>query len=59
MQLAKRCSGGTIYARFFSCDSEELYEIGGDINYEVGSKILSGSFDCGKLPSDALRVKHP
>ena len=33
------------------CNSEELYEIGGGINYEVGSKIVPGVFDCRKPPS--------
>ena len=34
------------------------YEIGSDINNEVGSKILSSLFDYGKLPSHALRVNQ-
>ena len=41
----------TVYTMFFSCDSEELYEIGGGINSEVGSKIVPGLFDCRKPPS--------
>ena len=34
--------GRTVYTRVFSCNSEELYEIGGGINYGVGSKIVPG-----------------
>ena len=34
--------GRTVYTRVFSCNSEELYGIGGDINYGVGSEIVPG-----------------
>ena len=34
--------GRTVYTRVFSCNSEELCEIGGGINYGVGSEIVPG-----------------
>ena len=43
---------------FFSCNSEELYEIGDGVNYEVGSKTVSALLDCRKPHSYALRVKQ-
>ena len=54
----KTLFGRTVYTRVFSCDSEELYEIGGGIKYEVGSKTAPGLFDCRKPSSRALRVKQ-
>ena len=37
----------TVHTMFFSCNSEELYEISGnDVNYEVGSKTVLALFDC-------------
>ena len=48
----------TVYTIFFSCNSEELYEIGGGINYEVGSKTVLALLDCRKPRSHALRVKQ-
>ena len=50
--------GRTVYTRDFNCNSEELYEIGGGINYGVGSKIVPGLFDCRKSPLYALRIKQ-
>ena len=48
----------TVYTMFFSCNSEELYEIGGGINYEVANKIVPALLDCRKPRSYALRVKQ-
>ena len=48
----------TVYTMLFSCNSEELYEIGGDINYEVGSKAVPALLDCRKPCSYALRVRQ-
>ena len=39
----------TVYTMLFSCNSEELYEIGGGINYEVGSKAVPALLDCRKF----------
>ena len=48
----------TVHTMFFSCNSEELYEIGGGVNYEVGSKTVPALLDCRKLRSYALRVRQ-
>ena len=48
----------TVHTMLFSCNSEELYKIGGDINYEVGSKTLLALLDCRKPRSYVLRVKQ-
>ena len=48
----------TVHTMFFSCDSDELYEIGSDINHEVASKIVPALLDCRKPCSCALRVKQ-
>ena len=48
----------TVYTMYFSCDSDELHEIGSGINYEVGSKIVPALSDCRKPRSYALRVKQ-
>ena len=43
---------------FFSCNSEELYKIGGGINYEVGSKTVPALLNCRKPRLYALHVKQ-
>ena len=48
----------TVHTMFFSCNSEELYEIGGGINYEMDSKTVLALLDCRKPRSYALRVKQ-
>ena len=48
----------TVYNMLFSCNSEELYEIGGGINCEVGSKTVPALLDCRKPCSYTLRVKQ-
>ena len=48
----------TVYTTVLSCNSEELYEIGGGINYEVGSKTVPALLDCRKPRSYALRVRQ-
>ena len=48
----------TVYTTLFSCNSEELYKIGSDINYEVGSKTVPALLDCRKPRSYALRVRQ-
>ena len=48
----------TVHTMLFSCNSEELYEISGGINCEVGSKTVLALLDCRKPRSYALRVKQ-
>ena len=47
----------TIYTMFFSCNSEELYEISDGINYEVDGKTVPDLLDCRKPRSHPLRAK--
>ena len=48
----------TAYTMFFSCNSEEPYEISSGINYGVGSKTVPALLDCRKPRTYALRVKQ-
>ena len=47
-----------VYTMFLNYDLKDLYEIGGGIKYEVGSKTVPALLDCRKPRSYALRVKQ-
>ena len=48
----------TVHAMFFRCNLGELYEIGGGVNYEVGSKTVLALLNCRKPRLYALCVKQ-